>query len=528
MATFIITDAGKALQAKVLAGTAKYSFTKIALGDGFVNDSTDYKTLTELKQRRADVEITSVTYSDDNTCSVSGIFKSTDVTTALYVREAGLYAEDPDAGEILFAAHYYDSPTVFDSASGAYSKEFVFVIGVESADQVNVTVNPAGIATQAQIDKVQAQIDKVPAQINKVQAQIDKVQAQIVEDYKSSLIALLPAHYARSVEWSGSKSSIIVPSYLTVNIGNQGYVHNGDRTIDITQPASWDDATLADAANRRGKDFYVYACRPADGTSVPHLILSANSTVPNGYTATNSRKIGGFHCLCADVGTISDNLMSGYSAGDIIPTTLWDLKHRPVSSPEGMFYANGRWFDIYLCSWDGSKLVSKYNAVVADGESTKRFSGIGFAEELAKIGKHLPSYDDFVHFAKGVPELRNIKGSANPNTTGGHVNTGNQRIISSYGAEDVAGVQWQFLSDLFGSDFSSNWNHDSVYNNRNLGIDVDRGSCYGGGLRRLIAGGDWGGGSVCGSRAVNVSAWAADAWGSIAARGASEPLAVGL
>lgn len=357
---------------------------------------------------------------------------------------------------------------------------------------------------------------------------IDKVQAQIVDDYKSSLIALLPAHYARSVEWSGSKSSIIVPSYLTVNIGNQGYVHNGDRTIDITQPASWDDATLADAANRRGKDFYIYACRPADGTSVPHLILSANSTVPNGYTATNSRKIGGFHCLCADVGTISDNLMSGYSASDIIPTTLWDLKHRPVSSTEGMFYANGRWFDIYLCSWDGSKLVSKYNAVVDDGESTKRFSGIGFAEELAKIGKHLPSYDDFVHFAKGVPELRNIKGSADPNTTGGHVNTDNQRIISSYGAEDVAGVQWQFLSDLFGSDFSSNWDHDSVYNNRNLGIDVDRGSCYGGVLRRLLAGGLWVDGSYCGSRAASVNAWAASAWGSNAARGASEPLAVGL
>lgn len=148
MATFIITDAGKALQAKVLAGTTKYSFTKIGIGDGFVNDSTDYKTLTDLKQRKADVAITSVTYESDNTCHISGVFKSTDTETALYVREAGLYAEDPDAGEILFAAHYYDSPTVFDSASGAYSKEFVFVIGVESADQVNLTINQAGIATQ--------------------------------------------------------------------------------------------------------------------------------------------------------------------------------------------------------------------------------------------------------------------------------------------------------------------------------------------------------------------------------------------
>lgn len=153
MATFIITDAGKALQAKVLAGTTKYSFTKIGIGDGFVNDSTDYKTLTDLKQWKADVAITSVTYESDNTCHISGVFKSTDTETALYVREAGLYATDPDAGEILFAAHYYDSPTVFDSSSGAYSKEFVFVVGVESADQINLTINQAGIATQEYVQK---------------------------------------------------------------------------------------------------------------------------------------------------------------------------------------------------------------------------------------------------------------------------------------------------------------------------------------------------------------------------------------
>ena len=340
------------------------------------------------------------------------------------------------------------------------------------------------------------------------------------------IIAVNPVAYYRDVVWSGSKTTLVTPTKLSVNIGGQGYLMNTQQSLSINASVNWDKADFATPANRKGKDFYIYACQ---GTNyIPKIVLSNNSTVPENYTALTSRKIGGFHCLCADVGTISDNLMSGYSAGDIIPTTLWDLKHRPVSSPEGMFYANGRWFDIYLCSWDGAKLVSKYNAVVADGESTKRFSGIGFAEELAKIGKHLPSYDDFVHFAKGAPELRSIKDSADPNTTGGHVNTDNQRIISSYGAEDVVGVQWQFLSDLFGSDFSSNWNHDSVYNNRNLGIDVDRGSCYGGCLRRLLAGGDWGDGLNYGSRAALVANWAADAWGVLAARGASEPLAVGL
>lgn len=506
MGKFVITTKGKALQAKVLAGKCKYAFTKISVGNGTATSTDDYANRNDLVASKVDIKIKSVTVNGAE-CEVKGLMTNSDINEAFYVREVGLFATDPDDGEIMFCAHYYDMPMPVDAASsGSYTKEFTFRVGIESADSVTVHVDPAGVATMKDVDDAKI---------------------SVVDDYKTSLIALLPAHYAKSREWSSTKNSIVVPDYLTVNIGNKGYVSNGDRTLDINATGNWDSSTYATAANRKGMDFYIYACQPDDG-SVPKLVLSANSTVPDGYTATNSRKIGGFHCLCADAGTIPDNLMSGYSAGDIIPTTLWDLMHRPVSSPEGMFFTNGRWFDIYLCSWDGSKLVSKYNAVVADGESTKRFSGIGFAEELAKIGKHLPSYDDFVHFAKGVPELRNIKGSADPNTTGGHVNTDNQRIISSYGAEDVAGVQWQFLSDLFGSDFSSSWNHDAVYNNRNLGIDVDRGSCYGGGLRRLLAGGDWVGGSDCGSRAAAVSLWAADAWGDAAARGASEPLAVGL
>lgn len=343
-----------------------------------------------------------------------------------------------------------------------------------------------------------------------------------------SLIDVMKTHYARDKVWSGSKRALITPGELVLNVGGKGLLNNGQRTINIDDAASWDASKYATAANRKGIDFYIYACQPKDGTTVPKFILSVNSTVPSGYTATTSRKIGGFHCLCADVGTISGNALSGYTAGDILPATMWDLRHRPVAAPEGMFYDGRLWVDIYKCSWDGTKLASKFNGVIADGESTKRFSGIGFAEELAKIGKHLPSYDDFVHFAKGVPELRNIKGSADPNTTGGNVNTDGQRIISSYGAEDVAGVEWEFLSDLFGSDFKSDWNHDAVYNNSGLGIDIDRGSCYGGGLRRLLAGGRWVDGSCCGSRSAFVANWGAFAWGSAAARGASEPLAVEL
>lgn len=524
MGKFIITDAGKKLQAKVFAGTTKFIFTKIGVGDGFANSSADYAAKTDLVARKVDVKINKEEVKSSNICRVVGILENTGLTAALYVREVGLYATDPDDGEILFCAKYYDRPTIIDEeSSGPYTKEFDFNIGIESADNVSITVDKAGIATQEDLS-----------------TSAKNTQAAAVTEmtglYKSALIALLPAHYGRSKEWSGAKGTLTSPDYLTVNIGNSGFVLNGSLSINVNTAANWDNSTYATAANRKGKDFYIYACQPTSGT-VPKIVLSANSTVPTGYTATNSRKIGGFHCECADVGTISGHTLSGYAAGDVLPASVWDLRHRPISSPEGMVFDGRRWIDIYIASWDGSKLVSKFNGVMADGESSPKFHGEKFEEEFAKVGKHLISRSDFMHCMKGIQEGVNIKGSADANTTGGHVNTNGVRIISNYGIEDCAGVIWQWGIDLF--EGSSNgtvatdwygvngysWDARSVYN-----ADIDAaqmGSCLGW-IRRVRLGAGWGVGADCGSRAANCNAFSAYRDGGSAGRGVSEPLAVSL
>lgn len=330
--------------------------------------------------------------------------------------------------------------------------------------------------------------------------------------------------YERSALPTSAKTSITInPMVLTIN--GLTYELKDAKTLQLDNTDSWDGTwdgtTYTTASSRAGKDFYIYACQPLSGTT-PTLILSANGTVPTGYTATNSRKIGGFHCECLDVGIVTDeNSMNGYSTGDIIPYSIWDLKHRPKSSPEGMVYVEplNIWISIYIMSWDGSKLVSAYNGVQADGVSAKPFSGTEFAEYLAKVNMRLPRYDEFVVFAKGIQERVNVKGTTDVNTTGGHYTTDNKRIISSYGIEDCAGVIWQCLSDVFGSDFTDSWNTSSNRDARNV-----RGDCWGGGLRRALAGGRWGDGAYCGSRASDVGFWSAFALGSCACRGASEPL----
>lgn len=326
-------------------------------------------------------------------------------------------------------------------------------------------------------------------------------------------VATAPAHYEREQLFTTNKTIItIYPTWI--NIDGIGFVLQNNKTIDINNASNWDTASYATASNRAGKDFYIYAVYTSSNNVEPEFILSANSTIPTGYTANNSRKIGGFHCLCLSVGTISGHTLSGYVTGDILPQSAWDLNHRAVSENEGMVWIPqiGLWADIYDGSWNGSKLVSVYNGVPVTGTSSKAMHGIMMAEEYGLINKRLPTYDEFIVAAKGTPEGSHISTDAAPSGTGGHIDKSSRRIISNYGLEDCCGVLWQW-----GSDYCET-TPNMTYNSANYWVDglywidnpvynptvdtVKRGSCNGL-LRRLIFGGSYSNSvSSCGSRAV--------------------------
>lgn len=317
----------------------------------------------------------------------------------------------------------------------------------------------------------------------------------------STVIASLPSHYSRDIKWqqkTGVRTSLTSPSRLTVNIGSNGYILSEAIDIDITSTAAWDATSptnYTQAASRAGKDFYVYACQPQSGTT-PVFVLSVNSTVPAGYTAANSRKIGGFHCLCVAVGTISGHTLTGYVAGDILPSSVWDLSHRPVSNPEGMVYDSGtdRWIDIYLASVSSGNLVSVNGGVTADGASTEKFHWYKGSQWMARIKKKLLTQYEFVSASLGANQGTNIAGSADPNTTTGHTDTAGRRMISNIGCEDICGVLWQWGAEAGGENSGDSWVN--AYD----GNDASVAGQHYMAPSRAVLGGAWANGARCGSR----------------------------
>lgn len=329
---------------------------------------------------------------------------------------------------------------------------------------------------------------------------------------------------AKTVAVAADRYILLTPNRLAVDVGGAVLALTSQAALDLSAAATWDATSPTDytvAANRAGKDFYVYACLV--GGLVLKLLVSANATAPVGYTTANSLKVAGFHCLCAAVGTISGHPLSGYLAGDILPASVWDLKFRPVAAPEGMVYVAGigKWVDIYLASVSGGALVSVFGGTIADGGSTPSFHWCKFSQWLGQIGKRLPTQHEFVALSLGSNQGTNIAGSADPGTTGGHVDTAGRRMVSNVGCEDTCGVMWQLGSEPGGGAASAAWV--AAYDGNDSGV---LGSSYQA-PNRAVLGGSWALGVGCGSRGSNWPNGPLYLGAGIGARGVSDTLAVG-
>lgn len=168
----VITKKGQALIAKVLAGTAKdVEFTKTAASKAaFTVDELEL--LSALPDVMQEAEISHKSRINEVAVQIETAFNNSKLTVGYPMNTLGLFAVDPDEGEILYAAcaelsgYCYMPPYNGITVSGAFIR---MITTVGSADRVSLEVNPAVTATFADIKRLERQIDEIKALMSGVQ-----------------------------------------------------------------------------------------------------------------------------------------------------------------------------------------------------------------------------------------------------------------------------------------------------------------------------------------------------------------------
>ena len=148
----ILTQQGRQLQAKVEAGT-KLVITKLKLGSGVLPEGKQMEELRDLVTPKQNVGIATIEAQNDGTCKLSATISNTGLAAGYYVRELGVFATDPDKGEILYLVANDSAPDYLPAEGGAtvVSQEFAVYVSASNTDNVVAQIDAGALATMGYV-----------------------------------------------------------------------------------------------------------------------------------------------------------------------------------------------------------------------------------------------------------------------------------------------------------------------------------------------------------------------------------------
>ena len=135
-----ITDAGSLLIAKVMASKGSITFTRIVMGDGYMPGSQLPEHMTAVVSPKATMDITKCEVTGSGAAVVGGRYDNSEQSQDFEWRELGLYARDPDLGEILYSyGNTGNSAETIPAGGGATAIEKLIDVVTYVGNDVSVT-----------------------------------------------------------------------------------------------------------------------------------------------------------------------------------------------------------------------------------------------------------------------------------------------------------------------------------------------------------------------------------------------------
>ncbi|MEB3103094.1 phage tail-collar fiber domain-containing protein [Ferviditalea candida] len=139
---FILTKDGRALQTKAQAG-AQLNFTRVAVGNGDLNGQS-ISDLHALISEKMSLTINKFKTMPDYQAVVGAKLSNQNVVTGFYFKEWGIFAQDPDVGEILYCYANSGSGAEYIAAGGGsdvIEKQIDCIVIIANVSNVSATIN---------------------------------------------------------------------------------------------------------------------------------------------------------------------------------------------------------------------------------------------------------------------------------------------------------------------------------------------------------------------------------------------------
>lgn len=463
----VITNKGQALLAKMIAGSGNIEFTKVSASSTTYTDS-QLESLTSLSNVKQTSLISKVTRTNDVAIKVEAAFTNTELTAGYYMRALGLYAVDPDAGEILYAVTRETSGNCYMPAyngitvSGAYVQ---LVTTVGNAENVSLEVDQAAVATIGDIQDLQKQIADLEAFVGYTSDDIYGVEVDFVNKKFTRLAGAVnrtPGEGFNSIECFGGRKrcNVTDEGKVVAYYGDAAFTTGGKLTQAVTieegnNAGTYAMGTVVQVMVEQPKFYYkvvpLLAEKNAKGTKMRKARYYVSPIPKAGFKLhpafIENGKTNDYIYLSAFEGSLWDASASAYILDD---AQVADFNADMLSSIAGAKPASGLTQNLTrantrkLAEKRGAGWEQAYAATIAASQILMLIEYASFDMQKA-IGIGVTNKTDdgstsMTEYTGGTVSLGNASGA---------VTNANGYVIVSYrGEENVWGNIWTWIDGM--------------------------------------------------------------------------------
>lgn len=164
----ILTNKGRNLQIKAQTGIT-LNFTKMKIGDGSLSGQSILE-LNDLINTKKSLDILGADVLSEGRAKLRSYLSNQDIATGFYWRELGIFASDPDEGEVLYCYGNAGINAEYLPAGGnteILERYINIIILVGNASDVTATLSSEVYVTKKDIEEMTVKINSFEDELNK-------------------------------------------------------------------------------------------------------------------------------------------------------------------------------------------------------------------------------------------------------------------------------------------------------------------------------------------------------------------------